>query len=148
MSKHNIEELEKKIGYTFDEKKLLKNALTHKTYAFEAKKPVEYNERLEFLGDAVLDFVIAEQLYNANRYFSEGELTRRKATLVNNIYLSEKASELKLGKYLRLGVGEKKQKGENNPSNLANALEAVIGAIFIDSDMSQARDFILNFIFD
>ncbi len=76
MKERKLEPLEKKIDYKFNDKKLLKNALTHKTYAFEAKIPLEYNERLEFLGDSVLGFIAAEQLYQSNKYFSEGELTR------------------------------------------------------------------------
>ena len=87
MSKDNFKSLEKKIGYTFKDKNLIKTALTHKTYAFEASSPIEYNERLEFFGDSLLDFIVAEKLYNANKYFSEGELTRRKSSQVNNNFL-------------------------------------------------------------
>jgi len=87
MKKDTFESLEKKISYNFKNKDLLKNALTHKTYAFEAQSPIEYNERLELLGDSILNFVVAEQLYNGNKYFSEGELTRRRAILVNNNFL-------------------------------------------------------------
>ena len=77
-------EFEKKLEYSFTDKELLKSALTHKTYAFEASQPVEYNERLEFLGDSVLNFIVAEKLYLTNKYFSEGELTRRRSLGVNN----------------------------------------------------------------
>lgn len=143
-----IKTLEQKINYKFKDKNLLKNALTHKTYAFEAKTPIEYNERLELLGDSVLSFVVAEQLYKTNRYFSEGELTRRRAILVNNHFLATKAKELDIGKYLLLGRGEKKQNGHRTPSNLANALEALIGAVYLDSDMENAREFILNNLYD
>jgi ribonuclease III len=143
-----INKLEEKIKYIFKNKEFLKNALTHKTYAFEAKTPIEYNERLEYLGDSILGFVVAETLYKTNRYFSEGELTRRRSQLVNNSFLSEKAKELKLGDYIFLGKGETLQNGFNNPTNLANALEALIGAVYLDSDLETVRKFIRNNIFD
>ena len=148
MTEKNFESLEKKIKYKFNNKDLLKNALTHKTFAFEARNPIEYNERLELLGDSVLNFVVAEQLYKSNRYFSEGELTRRRANLVNNNFLAEKAMELNMGSFIFFGKGEKKQNGANNPTNLANSLEALIGAIYLDSDMINVRKFILNNIYN
>jgi ribonuclease-3 len=147
MDKKQIKSLEKKIKYSFKNKDLLNNALTHKTYAFEAETPLEFNERLEFLGDSILGFVVAEQLYKGNKYFSEGELTRRRSTLVNNSFLAKRANEINLGKYLLFGRGEKKQKGDENPTNLANALEALIGAVYLDSDLDIARKFILNNLF-
>ena len=143
-----MDQLEQKINYFFKDKTLLVNALTHKTYAFEAKSPVEYNERLELLGDSLLSFVVAEQLYKTNKYFSEGELTRRRALLVNNSFLAEKAQKLELGRYLLLGKGETKQNGDKTPSNLANALEALIGAVYLDSDLKTVREFILNNLYD
>ncbi len=142
--KHSLKNLEKILGYTFVNKQLLKSALTHKTYAFEATQPLEYNERLEFLGDSVLNFVIAEQLYTTNKYFSEGELTRRRSLGVNNKFLAERAGELCLSSYLLLGKGEAKQQGSENPKTLANTLEAIIGAIYLDSDLSSVRSFILD----
>lgn len=148
MNENILMQLEKKINYNFKDKELLKNALTHKTYAFEAKTPVEYNERLEFLGDSILGFVVAEQLYKANRYFSEGELTRRRSTLVNNSFLAQKAKELKIGSFLQLGRGENKMNGDKNPTNLANTLEALIGAVYLDSDFNTARSFILENVFN
>jgi len=147
MIENNYEKLEEKINYIFKNKELLKKALTHKTYAFEANTPLEYNERLELLGDSVLSFIVAEQLYKSNKYFSEGELTRRRAIIVNNNFLAEKARELDLGNYLLLGKGEKKQNGNRNPTNLANALEALIGATYLDSDIDNVRKFILNNLF-
>jgi len=144
---NDYEMLEKKIGYTFDNKSLLKNALTHKTFAFEAGTPLGYNERLEFLGDSILNFVVAEQLYKSNKYFSEGELTRRRSFGVNNNFLADIAKKLDVGKYLLLGKGEVKQNGADNRTNLANALEALIGAIYLDSDINGVRKFILDKIF-
>jgi len=148
MKKNDLTLLENKIGYTFRNKELLKNALTHKTFAFEAEIPLEYNERLEFLGDSILNFIVAEQLYNSNRYFSEGELTRRRSIGVNNNFLANVSKKLDIGKFLLLGKGEIKQDGANNRTNLANSLEALIGAIYLDSDINAVREFILYKIFN
>jgi len=147
MKKNNLKPLEKKLGYTFHDKQLLTTALTHKTYAFEAQAPVEYNERLEFLGDSILNFIIAEKLYRSNQYFSEGELTRRRALGVNNNVLADIATRLDIGPYLLLGKGEMKQDGAKNRTNLANALEALIGAIYLDSDLDTIRGFIFKKIY-
>ena len=143
-----FEELQKKINYKFKNPELLEKALTHKTYAFEAKTPIEYNERLEFLGDSILGFIVAEKLYQANKYFSEGELTRRRSQLVNNSFLAEKAKKLELGKYILLGKGEKIQNGDKNSTNLANALESLVGAVYLDSDIKTVEKFITKNIFD
>ena len=148
MDKKDLKKLEKKIDYKFKNKELLKNALTHKTYAYETANPVEFNERLEFLGDSILGFVVAEDLYHTNKYFSEGELTRRRSTMVNNKFLAKRAKELDLGKYIFFGVGEIKQEGFKNPTNLANALEALVGAVYLDSDLKTVNNFIKKIIFD
>jgi len=148
MKEVDLNLLEEKICYIFKDKNLLREALTHKTYAFEADIPLEYNERLEFLGDSILNFIVAEQLYISNKYFSEGELTRRRAIGVNNNFLAKMSKKLNIGNYLLLGKGEKKQDGANNRTNLANSLEALIGAIYLDSNIGQVREFILNKIFD
>ncbi len=148
MKKNDFKLLEDKIGYTFRNKELLEHALTHKTYAFEAEIPLEYNERLEFLGDSILNFIVAEQLYSSNRYFSEGELTRRRSSGVNNNFLANVSKKLEIGKFLLLGKGEIKQNGANNRTNLANSLEALIGAVYLDSDINTVREFILYKIFN
>jgi len=148
MKKDNFDLLEKKIDYIFKNKDLLKNALTHKTFAFEADIPLEYNERLELLGDSILNFVVAEQLYKSNKYFLEGELTRRRAMLVNNNFLARRSKELDMGRFLLLGKGEKKQNGDINPKNLANALEALIGAIYLDSNLDEVKKMILSVVFN
>ncbi len=148
MTENKLKELEKRINYEFKDIDLLKNAITHKTYAFEAQAPIEYNERLELLGDSILGFIVAEQLYNSNNYFSEGELTRRRAIFVNNTFLAKKARELDIGDFILLGKGEKKQNGAKNSSNLANTLEALIGAVYLDSDMENVRAFIRINLFD
>jgi ribonuclease-3 len=144
MEHNNLASLEDRLGYTFTNKELLTTALTHKTYAFEAPSPVEYNERLEFLGDSILNFVIAERLYHSNTFFSEGELTRRRSIHVNNTVLADIAIHLNIGSFLLLGKGEQKQGGEQNRTNLANALEALIGAMYLDSDLDTVRTFILQ----
>jgi ribonuclease-3 len=147
MKKSNLKTLEEGLGYTFTDKQLLTTALTHKTYAFEAQTPLEYNDRLEFLGDSILGFIIAERLYQSNQYFSEGELTRRRAISVNNNVLADVAARLNIGPFLLLGKGELKQDGAKNRTNLANALEALIGAIYLDSDLEMVRRFIFERIY-
>jgi ribonuclease-3 len=147
MNEKDFIQLEKKINYNFKNKDLLKHALTHKTYAFEANIPLEFNERLEFLGDSILGFIVAEQLYRGNKYFSEGELTRRRSTLVNNSFLAKRARELEVGKFLLFGKGERRQNGDRNPTNLANALESLIGAVYLDSNLDNVRKFIFNNVF-
>ena len=147
MPEHDLSRVEDILGYTFKNKELLRTALTHKTYAFEARTPIEFNERLEFLGDSVLGVVIAEQLYRSNRYFSEGELTRRRAIIVNNNVLAEVAIRLGVGPFLLLGRGEQKQEGAKNRTNLANTVEAMIGALYLDSDLATVRAFILEKIY-
>jgi ribonuclease III len=148
MSNIDYELLEKKLGYIFKDKSLLKTALTHKTYAFEAETPLEFNERLEFLGDSILNFIVSEQLYKANTYFSEGELTRRRSVGVNNIFLSKIAKQLEIGNFLLLGKGEHKQNGYMNNTNLSNALEAIIAAIYLDSNIKTVGTFIIHKILE
>jgi ribonuclease-3 len=148
MQSVDFSDLEKRINYNFKNKELLKTAFTHKTFAFEAKTPIEFNERLEFLGDSVLGFLVAKQLYKSNKYFSEGELTRRRAQLVNNVFLGEKAKRMGLGQFLYLGKGEDMQNGSRNPTNLANTLEALIGAVYLDSDIESVWSFVKRNIFD
>jgi ribonuclease-3 len=148
MKKVDFSELEKQITYSFKNKELLKTAFTHKTFAFEAKNPIEFNERLEFLGDSILGFLVAKELYKSNKYFSEGELTRRRSQLVNNSFLAVKAKKMKLGKFLYLGRGEEMQNGDTNPTNLANTLEALVGAVYLDSDIKTVWKFIKCNIFD
>jgi ribonuclease-3 len=147
MKKNDIDKIEEIINYKFKNKDLLKIALTHKTYAFEAQMPLEYNERLEFLGDSILEFIVSEMIYRSNKFFSEGELTRRRAMIVNNNFLAKKAIELKIGSFLLLGRGEKKQNGYKNPTNLANALEALIGAIYLDSGIKNTKKILMKNIF-
>lgn len=138
-------ELEEEIGYCFQDKMLLELALTHTTFAYEAQeKPIRDNQRLEFLGDSVLGMVVAEYLYENYPESSEGEMTQSRAALVNRNSLAMRAKKLNLSVYLLLGKGEKKLGGRRNFTNLAGALEAVIGAIYLDAGLEQARRFIIE----
>ena len=132
--------MEKVLAYSFQNKDLLIQALTHPSFAFENGVPS--NERLEFLGDAVLSLVAAERLYKLFPDASEGILTQRRAEIVQGTNLTALSQKMGLGKYLFLGKGEKKQGGHRTPSNLANVLEAIIGAIYLDSGIRESRVFI------
>jgi ribonuclease-3 len=134
----SINRLCKGLGYDFKQPQRLEQALTHRS----AARP--NNERLEFLGDAVLNFVIAEELFKRYPRATEGELSRLRANLVKGDTLAELAKNLKLGDYLRLGAGELKSGGFQRNSILANALEAVFGAVYLDSDFETCRYLILN----
>lgn len=135
------------LGYHFRNQKLLTQALTHPTYAYEfQERAISDNQRLEFLGDSVLGMVVAEYLYNKYPDFSEGELTRRRSLFVNKTSLGNKAAEMGLAQYLLLGKGEAKMKGEKNLTNLSGALEAIIGAIYIDAGLEEAQRFIIQHI--
>ena len=130
--------LTRRLNYEFSDNKLLERALTH------SSKSAENNERLEFLGDSVLNFVISALLYERYPHISEGELTRVRAGLVKKETLAQLARELELGAPLRLGAGELKSGGFERDSILADALEAVFGAIFLDGGVDQAREAILR----
>ena len=142
----NIEELEKKIGYTFKNKELIHHALSHSSYANEKKRPGGSNERLEFLGDSVLSIVVSDYLYKHLTSVAEGELTKLRASLVCEKSLHIFAKQIDLGKHLLLGKGEENTGGRERPSILADAFEAVIAAIYLDGGMEAARKHILRFI--
>lgn len=133
-----VSELARRIGHDFKDEALFELALTHRSCG---KKN---NERLEFLGDSILNFVIADDLYQRFPKAKEGELSRLRARMVKGVTLSEVARELGLGDYLRLGSGELKSGGFRRDSILADAVEAIIGAIYLDTDMETARGFILS----
>lgn len=144
-----MKDLEKKLGYTFQNRALLENALTHSSYANENRgRGIESNERLEFLGDSVLGMVTADHLFRSHPDLPEGDLTRTRAALVCEGSLVEVARELGLGEYLRLGRGESAGGGRERPSIQADAVEAVIAAIYLDGGIGSARKFIQNFIFE
>ncbi|CAL4320584.1 ribonuclease III [Buchnera aphidicola] len=133
-----INKLQKTLGYTFEKEEILNQALTHRSAS------VKHNERLEFLGDSILSFVIANTLYRDFPYINEGDMSRMRATLVQGNTLAKIASEFSLGEYLQLGQGELKSGGFKRESILANTIEAIIGSIFIDSDIQIVEKLILK----
>lgn len=141
-----MKNFEKNIGYTFKNKDLLKTALTHSSFANENKFVIPYNERLEFLGDAVLQLVVSEKLFKEHPDMPEGKMSRRRAALVCEEALAGYSRQIKLGDFLLLGKGEENNGGRQRPSILADAFEAVTGAIFLDGDINTAKKFILRFI--
>ena len=136
MSKISLERLYKELGYKFKEPGLLRLALTHRSVG------KNNYERLEFLGDSILSFVISTKLYDQFPRIDEGRLSRLRASLVKGEYLAELARDLNLGDYLSLGPGELKSGGYRRDSILADAFEAVIGAIYLDSEIDTAQKFI------
>ena len=135
------------IGYQFHNESLLQNALTHSSYANENReKGVHSNERLEFLGDAVLGFICAEYIYEPFRSMPEGELTKLRASIVCEKSLHEYALRLHLGEYLLLGKGEEATGGRSRNSVVSDAMEALIGAIYLDGGFANAKEFIHRFI--
>ena len=141
------EQLESVIGYKFQNTNLLKQALTHSSYANECRMNKQgNNERLEFLGDAVLELTTSEYVYLADKKMPEGELTKLRASLVCEQTLSMCANEIELGKYLLLGKGEAATGGRERKSILSDAMEAVIGAIYLDGGFTNAKEFIHKFI--
>ncbi|GAA6514350.1 ribonuclease III [Merdimmobilis hominis] len=140
-------DLEKRIGYHFREKQYLQTAVTHSSYANEMKDPTPYNERQEFLGDAVLSIVVSDYLFK-NSSLAEGDLTKLRAALVCEKSLCGFAAKIDLGSAIRLGKGEEMMGGRTRPSILADAFEALIAAIYLDGGMEAAREFVLPFVMD
>jgi ribonuclease-3 len=134
------------VGYQFRNLQFLLEALTHSSYAQESADRPRDNEQMEFLGDAVLSFVVSVMLADAFPDWEEGQLTRARAHLVAAPHLYTVASGLNLGQYLRLGRGEEKTRGRDKPALLVNALEAVVAALYRDGGIEAARDFIAGFI--
>ena len=142
-----MEALEEKLGYRFTNRALLENALTHSSYANENKaKGLQSNERLEFLGDSVLGMVVADYLFRTHPDLPEGDLTRTRAALVCEGSLVEVAQCLELGAYLKLGKGEEAGGGRERPSIIADAVEAVLAAVYLDGGIGSARKIIQKFI--
>jgi ribonuclease-3 len=139
-----LEELEKEIGYTFRDRSLLELAMTHESYANERRLPSGSNERLEFLGDAVVGLVVSRYLYERHPRLAEGRLAQMKAHLVSASYLAEQARQLDLGRFLRLGRGEATSTGRNRRNLLADAFEALVGALYLDGGMEAAQPFVLR----
>ncbi|MDO4983258.1 MAG: ribonuclease III [Eubacteriales bacterium] len=136
--------LEEKIGYKFKDKNLLRTALTHSSYANESHGSASSYERLEFLGDSILGLVTAEFLYSHNPQLPEGRMTRLRAELVCEVSLHKVALKLGLGEYMLLGKGEERTGGRERPSILADMVEAIIAAMYIDSGMDRPRQFIME----
>ena len=145
--KRNLKELEHRIGYTFQDFALLKKAMSHSSYVNEEHLPkYECNERLEFLGDAVLEIVTSDFLYHEHTDVPEGELTRVRASIVCEQTLAFCTRALNLGDYLFLGKGEDQTGGRKRKSILSDAFEAIIGAIYLDGGFANAKEFIHRFV--
>ena len=144
---NRLKELEKKIGYTFREPALLKQALMHSSYTNEKHLPkYQCNERLEFLGDAVLEVVSSEYLYLNSPHTPEGELTKTRASMVCEPSLALCARDIGLGDYLLLGKGEEAPGGRHRDSVTSDAMEALIGAVYLDGGFTSAKEFIHRFV--
>ncbi len=142
---NNLTQFEKKLGFEFHDKDLLKLALTHRSYINENPTTKrEHNERLEFLGDAVLELIITEYLYNKFTEKPEGELTSLRASLVNANILGDVAADLEFNNFLLLSRGEAKDIGRARQYILANAFEAVVGAMYLDSGYEPVKDFLMR----
>lgn len=138
--------LEEKLGYTFQNPAFLENALTHSSCANESRGKLQSNERLEFLGDSILGMIVADHLYRNHPDLPEGELTRTRAALVCEDSLVEVAEALGLGEYLRLGKGEEAGGGRQRPSIRADAVEAVLAAVYLDGGIGSVRKIIQRYI--
>jgi len=143
--KEKLEEIQKKINYFFKDIELLNISLTHSSYSNENKmRANENNERLEFLGDAIIGLVVSEYLYNRFKEFPEGEMTKKRAAIVCESSLAFAARKINLGDYILLGKGEEATGGRNRDSILADAFEALAGAIFIDGGLNSTRNYLLG----
>ncbi len=142
METKNLTKLEQNIKYTFKDKKLLQNALTHTSYAYE--HGIQSNEKLEFLGDSILEFVSSEYMYNKYTNLKEGEMTKVRATVVCEKSLYKIATMHNFSDYLYLGKSELMTGGKKRPAILADSVEAVIAAMFLDGGLEPAKKFIIE----
>ncbi len=143
-----FEQFEEKIGITFSDKKLLKEAFTHRSYINENKGNVfHHNERLEFLGDAVLELVVTKFLFEKYPKANEGDLTAYRAALVNAVTLAEVSKNIGVEEFLLLSKGEAKDKGRARDSILANTFESIVGAIYLDQGYDASTKFISDYVF-
>lgn len=144
-----FDQLEKVINYQFKNRNILKIALTHSSYANEMRdKKTKYNERLEFLGDSVLGIIISEHVYNSHPEFKEGELTKMRSKIVCESTLAEVASEIELGEYMLFGKGEAATGGRNRRSILADAMEALIAAVYLDGGFDVVKPIVFQLMND
>ena len=147
MNSKNLRDFQEKIQYHFKDKSLLETAMTHSSYANEHHlEKYQNNERLEFLGDAVLELVSSDVLFKCYTEKLEGELSKTRASLVCEPALAYCARKMNLGSYLKLGKGEDMTGGRDRDSILSDALEAVIGSVFLDGGIDPARKFIMDFV--
>ncbi len=142
----NLQGLERTLGHRFTDIRLLVTAVTHSSFANEQRRETEYNERLEFLGDSVLSIVVSEYLFTSPKHLPEGDLTRVRAALVCENSCYEFAKQIGLGQYLRLGRGEENSGGRTRVSLLADAFEAVLGALYLDGGLETVRRFLLPLV--
>jgi ribonuclease-3 len=138
----DLRELQNRLGHSFQDAALLELALTHPSVAHEQGVPMQHNQRLEFLGDAVLQLILTHDLYEKFPAFGEGPLTKARAKLVNRRALAEKGRLLRLGEHLIVSRGEESHGGRERPSALADAFEAVLGAIYLDGGFAAAKTFV------
>ncbi len=144
-SLNNFRTLEESLNYFFKDKELLLEAITHRSFCHEYPgQSRRYNERIEFLGDAVLGLVITETLYIDNPHLEESQMSKFKSYLVSGRILAQIASTINLGEFLYIGKGEESSGGRNKISILANTLEAIFGAVFLDSDYNSAKSVVLQ----
>jgi ribonuclease-3 len=143
----DLDKLQKTLGISFNDRSLLEQALIHSSYINENPGfALDSNERLEFFGDAILGFIIAEELYQRFPHLDEGGMTKLRSSVVCRDALARRARAIKLGDYLYLGRGEEASGGRRKPANLARAMEAVIAAIFLDRGLAVTRGFILRLV--
>jgi ribonuclease-3 len=140
----DFQELQRRLGYSFRNSELLELALTHPSVTHEPGVPAPTNQRLEFLGDAVLQLVLTRELFERFPSFEEGPLTKARAKLVNRRTLAEQGRELDLGRYLRVSRGEELHGGRDRNSALADAFEALVGAVFLDGGFEAAQKFLMG----
>lgn len=143
----DLSKLEKKLGVTFKNPSLLQEALTHRSYLNEIKEPLASNERLEFLGDAVLELCVSHYLFDTYPSYPEGKLTSLRSSIVNTKMLADVAKKLGLGNYLFLSKGEEAGGGRNNSSLLADVFEAVLGAVYLDGGREKVEKILTKFVF-
>ncbi len=145
----DIEQLISTLGIEWSSPELLFTALTHSSYAHENKREhIEHNQRLEFLGDAVLELIISEYLYDRFTTFPEGVLTKMRAGIVCEPSLAAVANTMKLGQFIKMGKGEERSGGRKRPSILADAMESVIGAVYIDQGLENTKLFVIENLSD
>lgn len=143
-----LSELSKVLAYDFKDKDLIKTAITHTSFANEARGRVDHNERLEFLGDSVLSLSVSEFIYKTYPKLPEGSMTKLRAGIVSEFTLAKIAKSMGLGKYLRLGKGEQINGGRHRDSILADAFEAIIAAIYLDGGLEPAKEFVIRQLAD